>query len=1685
MMDYNPWCGISSYQSEDEYRFKGRETDVEKFLDIVYSGNLSVLYADSGIGKTSFVNAGIIPRLTADKYRPLPSPILFPDELFIEKREVEKWIIEQCRGAFQWSPLVDVHPANEVQAKLLSKCKDSLWWFLHTNKIVGDKDDVEPVLYFDQFEDVFSKSRKFEHLAFLTHIFKMVEELSSDIVPEQLNITLNELAARGLRIKVDRTSRFKIIFSLRKEYLADFDYWTNDRYSTPLLLKNRMLLRPLTRQQAEEVITRQPLKTGSTDNISTLNQIKDEIINLIDTKCQDEVEPVILSVLCHRLYTLAQERGRVDEGLSREDLKSIDLNYIIRDFYEDSISEIITNSRLLRYFEDKLVDEKGYRARPNVSELISAGFPIETLDALKTAHIIRTEKSLNSIKRETADSQSSNEDRFWIELIHDKVAEVVRQRKEEQATRRHNTLLYLSLTAMVIFLTALTLIYGRSSSDKNSLVSNLVQCDDHYFSTDDTLWVDRKSLVNNAIVESFSIRNITDYSITDCPNLSQIDLRELGRDTLKLSLYNCPLLGSLILPDSLYFFQLSIVNCPNLQIHINSGLNNFTVTSSSKLTFRIDKDVTKYEWYDKVLWDIEHRRILYTDLSNRDPKNGPVRCRFPSRIVEKSVNYDRFTFQNVGYDNTNEDPNKWGRSGIDLTHLHTPHDTIHRSEIRTKISGHDIDYVILPDSMAFIEDGLFSRNTNLSSVKMPLTLEHIGYHAFEDCWMLKEVTLPSTLKVIDSGAFKNCRSLKEIIIPENVTEIQSSAFEGCNELSKVVFKGDSVIIGIRAFANCPNLTEVELPKHYELVLTDYFSNPFLNTPAGKNLPIPKQKIDVISKSSKHLFAWPDIIVLDNQSTELRVPPIFRKKWNFDSPPRQITDIYVPYPQPDVVITNGGTHQRQAIFRLNIDSELKGGITLHVPYGCKKYYEGVHDFSDFRQIEEMGLWETRAQYASYLLGNACASIVSRLGVAFLVLLVVLFFVGRVLVRGKKRNLRNNSAKFQYLWMLLYPVYIMLMATALFGWLRHILGWRELTAGIVALIVSVVVVTICYLREFQDVGMFPSMKSLIRNARSLLKGIDNVRMRYPTALKSTLLGKRTIIRRSAIGCVLLAIVSVVVVGVIKCSHSDWESAARAGDYDSALEMLAEQLLCKDTLTTTDIYELRQTLVKTGITPQYVNDESVDYEDFNFMSYGPREAGMGAYRHDTLFLWYGGRYVEWPLVNQYGNWRDGKRSGAFDRDNMLISHYNAEKDSSYIFDMKDSVIRPCLALKGLIIGCHLAGPYYWMKREDSHLLTDEKGRTVLIPPVLFTDSVTGYKPYGSTIHHGHKTTFSSLGYNNNAVVYFKDKSGHPYTYFFGCSANGPVVRKLSPKDNYYSSLNNGQYVILSHLTKEVGEDDVRNRALIICDVNRNFEPVMEFEPQWTGQYCDGKTLVLSDVLGDNKHIFVYNKQIGKSASYCQFNGEYKKSHGDYVCYKKDNKFYVFDVSSFKHHEIDTKYYSTHSGIIFKGQYLILYDNNYHVAHFFSLNNGVRHVHTIEANKFEDVLDSYYLKAFSDRTPCYYYVNDRIQAGAVLSMPTDKFKLVEDCLLESQYDGRESHFKVYPLRESLVDYSFDFNSGSGENWLSQPIITGKYLLQSTSNGLGGTVYPMHYEGVVELLLRSRLSDNVKQKLMMKIKIE
>ena len=62
-----PYRGLQPLSREDQPFFAGREKEVQVVLSNIYGSSLTVLYGESGVGKTSLIRAGLLPALEADK----------------------------------------------------------------------------------------------------------------------------------------------------------------------------------------------------------------------------------------------------------------------------------------------------------------------------------------------------------------------------------------------------------------------------------------------------------------------------------------------------------------------------------------------------------------------------------------------------------------------------------------------------------------------------------------------------------------------------------------------------------------------------------------------------------------------------------------------------------------------------------------------------------------------------------------------------------------------------------------------------------------------------------------------------------------------------------------------------------------------------------------------------------------------------------------------------------------------------------------------------------------------------------------------------------------------------------------------------------------------------------------------------------------------------------------------------------------------------------------------------------------------------------------------------------------------------------------------------------------------------------------------------------------------------------
>ena len=67
----HPWLGLASFTEETRQYFYGREEEVAELGRRVQRKLLTVLFGQSGLGKTSILRAGIVPRLRPEGYCPV------------------------------------------------------------------------------------------------------------------------------------------------------------------------------------------------------------------------------------------------------------------------------------------------------------------------------------------------------------------------------------------------------------------------------------------------------------------------------------------------------------------------------------------------------------------------------------------------------------------------------------------------------------------------------------------------------------------------------------------------------------------------------------------------------------------------------------------------------------------------------------------------------------------------------------------------------------------------------------------------------------------------------------------------------------------------------------------------------------------------------------------------------------------------------------------------------------------------------------------------------------------------------------------------------------------------------------------------------------------------------------------------------------------------------------------------------------------------------------------------------------------------------------------------------------------------------------------------------------------------------------------------------------------------------
>lgn len=437
----NPWLGLESYK-EGEILY-GRDDDIRDLSQCVLNDIDTLLYGKSGIGKSSILNAGILPAARRSGY--LPVLIRLSHK---EKHSYLYQINQAIFNAILHFPTsglgTDVcitngdQTLNETRSLIreVVPCKDteaeSFYEYFHRHtfhNLNGDR--LKLLIIFDQFEEIFTLQDDVQKKKnFFTHLADLLNDIMPDELQQKVEIssdTQEEIIVGGesyfknifddLNLGIENSlpeyvtdNDVHFVFTIREDFLSEFEYYSA---AIPSLKQNRYGLRPINEEQAAQIILR-PVPELIDKSVAKLiiEKITGKKDFKIDGVPEIEVDSAVLSLYLNRLYEAKEGKAITRELVEQKG------GEIISDFYNDALSDISDST--IEYLEDMLLNGQGRRDN------------ITVYDAINDGNISEQELDILCNKKKIL-RQFNYAGDLRIEYVHDILCPVVKDHKEERA----------------------------------------------------------------------------------------------------------------------------------------------------------------------------------------------------------------------------------------------------------------------------------------------------------------------------------------------------------------------------------------------------------------------------------------------------------------------------------------------------------------------------------------------------------------------------------------------------------------------------------------------------------------------------------------------------------------------------------------------------------------------------------------------------------------------------------------------------------------------------------------------------------------------------------------------------------------------------------------------------------------------------------------------------------------------------------------------------------------------------------------------------------------------------------------------------------------------------------------------------------------------------------------------------
>ncbi len=404
--------GVKPFETTERALFFGRDKDIEDLLDLIWLEKLVVLFGKSGYGKSSLINAGILPEIEQEAVPIVvrlgsyvagqnPSPL---DNL---KRKIDE-------------VLSDNPEANFIQSLNVPK---TLW---HQMKNKQSRRQRRFVMVFDQFEEFFTYPIA-EQQAFKEQIADLLYTEVPQAVRD-LNDTLTEAQQAFIATPFDA----KVLFAIRADRMSLLDSMKD---KLPAILQKRYEMRGLTLDQAKEAI-KNPAEKES-NFASPKFKYSDEALRVMTQKLSETkvsqhtgIEAFQLQILCEYLEDKII-KGEIPDNRIEPAHFADKINNIYEGYYERLIEKLdLALQRAAQLLiEEKLIFEDtqtGEARRLSVDSgvlLNEKGITQSLLNQLESTFLLRRE--------------STSTGGFNYEVSHDTmIAPILKSKGERKALEK-------------------------------------------------------------------------------------------------------------------------------------------------------------------------------------------------------------------------------------------------------------------------------------------------------------------------------------------------------------------------------------------------------------------------------------------------------------------------------------------------------------------------------------------------------------------------------------------------------------------------------------------------------------------------------------------------------------------------------------------------------------------------------------------------------------------------------------------------------------------------------------------------------------------------------------------------------------------------------------------------------------------------------------------------------------------------------------------------------------------------------------------------------------------------------------------------------------------------------------------------------------------------------------------------